>query len=135
MEVERKLEALGLVLPPPVKIPPGLELPFAFVRVRGRRAYVAGHGPQSPDGSIGGPFGKVGAEVSVPEAYQAARRTALSNAMGLTVNHVAAVSVPISAGFLWAHLGYRTVFWAGAALAVASILGALRLPPQGRDSR
>src|SRR4051794_24092501 len=78
MEVERKLEALGLVLPPPVKVPPGVELPFGFVRVRGRRAYVAGHGPQNPDGSIGGPFGKVGAEVSVPNAYQAARRTALS---------------------------------------------------------
>jgi enamine deaminase RidA (YjgF/YER057c/UK114 family) len=78
MEVERKLEALGLVLPPPVKVPPGLELPFAFVRVRGSRAYVAGHGPQRPDGSVGGPFGKVGAEVSIPEAYQAARGTALS---------------------------------------------------------
>jgi predicted MFS family arabinose efflux permease len=49
-------------------------------------------------------------------------------AMGLTVNHVAAVSVPISAGFLWAHLGYRTIFWAGAALAVVSLLGALQLP-------
>ncbi len=78
MQVERKLEALGLILPPPVKVPPGLELPFAFVRVRGSRAYVAGHGPQSPDGSIAGPFGKVGAEVSIPEAYQAARGTALS---------------------------------------------------------
>ena len=78
MEVERKLEALGLVLPPPVKIPPGMHLPFAFVRVRGNRAYVAGHGAQNPDGSIAGPFGKVGAEVSVAEACQAARWTALS---------------------------------------------------------
>jgi enamine deaminase RidA (YjgF/YER057c/UK114 family) len=78
MEVERKLAALGLVLPPPVKVPSGLELPFAFVRVRGSRAYVAGHGPQNADGSIAGPFGKVGTEVSVAEAYQAARGTALS---------------------------------------------------------
>ena len=78
MEVERKLEALGLVLPPPLKVPPGLELPFAFVRVRGSRAYIAGHGPQNPDGSIAGPFGKVGSEVTVEEAYQAARGTALS---------------------------------------------------------
>src|SRR3954453_19657711 len=78
MDVEQKLALLGLVLPPPVKVPPGLELPFAFVRVRGSRAYVAGHGPQSADGSIAGPFGKVGGGGSVPEAYQAARRTALS---------------------------------------------------------
>jgi enamine deaminase RidA (YjgF/YER057c/UK114 family) len=78
MEVERRLEALGLVLPPPVRIPPGIELPFAFVRVHGNRAYIAGHGPQNPDGSIAGPFGKLGEEISIPEAYQAARGTALS---------------------------------------------------------
>ena len=78
MEIERKLEALGLVLPPPPKIPPGLHLPFAFVRVRGNRAYIAGHGPQNADGSISGPFGRVGIEVSEAEAYQAARGTALS---------------------------------------------------------
>ena len=78
MEIERKLEALGLVLPPPVKVPTGVELPFAFVRVRGNRAYVAGHGPQAQDGSIAGPFGKLGAEVTIAEAYQAARGTALS---------------------------------------------------------
>ena len=52
MEVERRLEALGLALPPRVKVPPGVDLPFAFVRVRGSRAYVAGHGPQNPDGSM-----------------------------------------------------------------------------------
>src|SRR5205085_2749382 len=78
LEVERKLEALGLALPPRVITPPGVELPFAFVRVRGSRAYVAGHGPQNADGSLAGPFGKVGTDVSVPDAYQAARRTALS---------------------------------------------------------
>jgi len=55
-------------------------------------------------------------------------------AMGLTVNHVAAVAVPISAGFLWAQLGYRTIFWGGAALAIASLLGALQLPPRGKAS-
>src|SRR5207248_7669547 len=78
MEVERRLERLGLVLPPAVRVPAGVELPFAFVRVRGNRAYVAGHGPQNADGSIAGPFGKVEAEVSVADAYQAARGTALS---------------------------------------------------------
>jgi enamine deaminase RidA (YjgF/YER057c/UK114 family) len=49
-----------------------------MVRVRGNRAYIAGHGPQNPDGSLAEPFGKVGAEVSVDAAYQSARLTALS---------------------------------------------------------
>src|SRR5256714_9636511 len=78
MEVERRLQALGLTLPPPVKVPPGVDVPFAFVRVHGSRVYVSGHGPQDPDGSIAGPFGKVEADVSAAEAYQAARKTALS---------------------------------------------------------
>jgi enamine deaminase RidA (YjgF/YER057c/UK114 family) len=55
-----------------------VELPFAFVRVRGDRAYVSGHGPQNSDGSIAQPRGKVGAGVSSEEGYQAARLTGLS---------------------------------------------------------
>ncbi len=46
--------------------------------VRGNRAYIAGHGPLNPDGSLAGPFGRVGAEVSPDDAYSAARLTALS---------------------------------------------------------
>jgi len=42
------------------------------------RAYVAGHGPQNPDGSIAEALGKVGAQLSAEEGYQAARLTALS---------------------------------------------------------
>ena len=78
MNVAQRLLALGLTLPPPVAVPPGWSMPFAWVRVRGNRAYIAGHGPQNPDGSIAKPLGKVGAEVSVEEGYQAARLTALS---------------------------------------------------------
>jgi enamine deaminase RidA (YjgF/YER057c/UK114 family) len=78
MEVEARLEELGLVLPEPLKAPPGLHLPFSWVRVRGDRAYVSGHGAQNPDGSLAGPFGKVGAEVSLEQGYEAARLTALS---------------------------------------------------------
>lgn len=76
--IDERLRALGLELPPPVTLPPNVRLPFAFVRVRGQRALVAGHGPQQADGSLAGPFGKVGGEVSVDDAYQAARLTALS---------------------------------------------------------
>jgi enamine deaminase RidA (YjgF/YER057c/UK114 family) len=78
MRIEARLRDLGLVLPPVVQPPPGVRLPFAPVRIIGERALVSGHGPQNADGSIAGPFGKVGAEVSVEEAYAAARRTALS---------------------------------------------------------
>jgi hypothetical protein len=78
MRVEAKLEELGLVLPKPIQAPQGVKLPFAFVRAEGRHVYIAGHGPQSPDGSLAPPFGKVGAEVSTEEAYEAARLTALS---------------------------------------------------------
>jgi enamine deaminase RidA (YjgF/YER057c/UK114 family) len=78
MEVEAKLEELGLVLPEPIKVPPGLVLPFAWVRVRGDRAHVSGHGPLNPDGSLSGPLGKLGAEVTEEQGYEAARLTALS---------------------------------------------------------
>ncbi|MBL8383624.1 MAG: RidA family protein [Burkholderiales bacterium] len=76
--IENRLASLGLVLPAPVTPPPGLVLPFRFVRIQGTRAYVAGHGPQNPDGSLAAPLGKVGRELSVEEGYAAARLTALS---------------------------------------------------------
>ena len=65
-------------MPEPIKVPPGLVLPFAWVRVRGDRAYVSGHVPVNPDGSAAGPIGKVGAGVSEEQGYEAARLTALS---------------------------------------------------------
>jgi enamine deaminase RidA (YjgF/YER057c/UK114 family) len=78
MRIEARLRELGLVLPPPVQAPAGVRLPFTPVRIVGDRALVSGHGPQAADGSIAGPFGKVGAEVSVEAGYRAARLTALS---------------------------------------------------------
>ena len=78
MDVEARLDELGLALPAPMQLPPGVELPFAWVRVRGDRAYVSGHGALDPDGTLSGPFGKVGAEVSPEEGYEAARGAALS---------------------------------------------------------
>jgi hypothetical protein len=76
--VEQRLEALGLVLPQPPSLPPHIRLPFSFVRVHGGRAIISGHSAQQADGSLAGPFGKVGAEVTPEEAYQSARLTALS---------------------------------------------------------
>ena len=76
--IEEKLAAMGLVLPPPLQPPPGVVLPFRFVRVSGDRAWIAGHGPQDATGAIAKPLGKVGAEVSVEQGYAAARLTALA---------------------------------------------------------
>ena len=78
MKIERKLAELGLELPPPVKVPPGIVLPFSFVRIYDGIAYVSGHGPQEADGSVAGPFGAVGADVTVEQGYEAARAVALS---------------------------------------------------------
>ncbi len=78
MKIEQRLEELGLVLPDVLKSPPGVKLPFVWVRVRGNHAYLSGHGPQAQDGSIAPPLGKVGTDVSLEEGYNAARLTALA---------------------------------------------------------
>jgi len=71
-----RLHDLGLELPAPMAAPPGVELPFELVRVEGGLAYISGHGPF--DGTRQLAKGSVGAEVSVEQAYDAARATALS---------------------------------------------------------
>lgn len=76
--IEERITALGHVLPPPLQPPPGIVLPFAFVRVIGDRALVSGHGPQHADGSIARPLGKVGRDLTVQQGYTAARLTGLS---------------------------------------------------------
>lgn len=78
MHIEARLQELGLVLPEPTQVPADVRLPFASVRIRGNRAYVAGHGPQNPDGSLAGPFGKVPTLVTPEQANAAARLTCLS---------------------------------------------------------
>ncbi len=78
MQIESRLRELGLVLPGPVIPPPGARLPFAFVRIRGNRAFVSGHGPQNADGSLAAPRGKLGRDLGVEEGYRAARLTALA---------------------------------------------------------
>ncbi|MDQ6645824.1 MAG: RidA family protein [Pseudomonadota bacterium] len=78
MKIEEKLLALGLTLPPPPQPPPGIVLPFRFVRIVGSRALISGHGPQNADGSFAEPLGKLGREVSLEQGYLAARLVALS---------------------------------------------------------
>jgi enamine deaminase RidA (YjgF/YER057c/UK114 family) len=78
MRIEAQLEALGLALPAPMQVPEGVRLPFASVRRHGGVAYVAGHAPLALDGSLAEPLGKVGAELSLEQGYQAARLAALA---------------------------------------------------------
>jgi enamine deaminase RidA (YjgF/YER057c/UK114 family) len=75
---EERLAALGLVLPEPLKLPPGATLPFPWVCVVGSRVIISGHGPTNPDGSLAQPLGKVGADVTEQQAHAAAKLTALA---------------------------------------------------------
>jgi enamine deaminase RidA (YjgF/YER057c/UK114 family) len=78
MRIEEKLKEMGLALPPPMQAPQGMRLPFASVRVSGNRAYVSGHGPVDMTGAMAEPLGKVGAELTVEQGYEAARQTGLA---------------------------------------------------------
>ena len=75
-QIEDRLTELGLTLPAPLVAPAGVRLPFAFVRVHGDVAHISGHGPFDGDRALF--TGRVGAEVSVEQAYDAARATGLS---------------------------------------------------------
>jgi enamine deaminase RidA (YjgF/YER057c/UK114 family) len=77
--IEAKLAEMGLQLPQPLQMPADIRMPFAMVRVRGNRAYISGHIPQNPDGTVAQPLGKVGAEVSPEQGYHAARLVALAH--------------------------------------------------------
>jgi enamine deaminase RidA (YjgF/YER057c/UK114 family) len=78
MKIEAKLAERGLVLPQPMATGTPVKLPFTNARVSGGRVFISGHGPLNPDGSLADPRGKVGAEVSLDDAYLQARRTMLA---------------------------------------------------------
>ena len=81
--IESRLAELGLVLPQPLQPPPGVRLPFEWVRVRRGRAFVSGHVPLEADGRLARPLGKVGAQVSPEQGYAAARLVALAHLASL----------------------------------------------------
>jgi hypothetical protein len=69
-------------IPQPLKVPPDVKTPCVWIRIRGDKAYISGHGPQNPDGSVAGPFGKVGTnetnDVLVEQGYKSAKLAGLS---------------------------------------------------------
>jgi enamine deaminase RidA (YjgF/YER057c/UK114 family) len=72
VRIESRLVELGLKLPQPL-VPPGN---FELVKVHNGLAYIAGHGPF--DGSTPLVQGLVGRDLTVDQAYEAARLTGLS---------------------------------------------------------
>lgn len=57
-----------------------------------------------------------------------------SLAMGLTWNHVAAVTVPLAAGVIWERYGYQRIFLCGMGLALGSLVMCQALPHRGRPA-
>lgn len=76
-KIEARIEELGLTIPAPLQIPPGLNVPLVLIKVLGKRVLVAGHGPQETDGAISQPLGRVGEDVTQEQAVEAARKAAL----------------------------------------------------------
>ena len=76
--VANRIKQLGLTLPAPMQVPKGVVLNFPWVNVRGNQAFVSGHGPLNEDGSLSGPFGQVGSDVSVEDAAKLAEKTGLA---------------------------------------------------------
>lgn len=71
MSAEQKLKELGLELP---NAPTPVATYVSFKRA-GDIVYLSGQGPKRADGTY--PTGKVGADVSIEEAYEHARQTGL----------------------------------------------------------
>ncbi len=74
MNIDDHFNELGLTLPAPMQT---AKLPFDLVRIDGQVMYLSGHVPTETDGTVAKPLGKVGAEVSAEQAYEAARKVAL----------------------------------------------------------
>lgn len=73
-----KIEQMGLTLPAPLQLPPGMVAKFPFARVIGNRCLLSGHGPLNADGTIAQPLGKVGKDLDVEQARQATTLTTLA---------------------------------------------------------
>lgn len=72
MSADARISELNLELPPAPK-PQGVYKPIVIV---GNMAYVSGHGPLKPDGSM--IVGRVGAELDQQGGYDAARQVGLT---------------------------------------------------------
>jgi enamine deaminase RidA (YjgF/YER057c/UK114 family) len=109
MTFEQRIADLGLQLPPEPLLPPGVRVPFDWVRVVGERCVLSGHGALGPDGAPAGPFGSVPSEVSLEDAQQSARLAVLAmlGALRSTLGSLDRVRDWVSlSGFVNADPGY-----------------------------
>lgn len=133
MGAEARLVELGIELPPLPVAPPGVQIPFEWVRVVDDRVFASGHGALGPDGAPVGPFGRVPTEVSLTDAQASARQAGLAllsgvrHALGGDLDRVRAWLV-VSA-FVNAEPGY------GQTTAVANPISALLLDVFGDAGR
>jgi enamine deaminase RidA (YjgF/YER057c/UK114 family) len=74
-KIEARIVELGIELPPPLKAPPGMN--YIMAVQTGDLLFLAGHVPFGADGKLAY-IGKVGAEVSLEDAYQASRMTGIN---------------------------------------------------------
>ena len=90
MGPEHRIQELGLVLPQPFPLPPGVVIPISWVRIDGDRVLTSGHGPQASDGSLAEPLGKLGEALTLEQGIEAARLTALSmlGSLQLSLIHI-----------------------------------------------
>jgi enamine deaminase RidA (YjgF/YER057c/UK114 family) len=88
-KIQNKLNSLGLSLPKQLQTSSNVKTPPTWIRIRGDKAYISGHGPQNLDGSIAGLFGKVvdfptlsslssTKELSIEQGYKSAKLAGLS---------------------------------------------------------
>jgi enamine deaminase RidA (YjgF/YER057c/UK114 family) len=80
--IEQRLVELGIELPKVWGAPPGMN--FITAVQTGDLLYLAGHGPVGTDGKLAY-RGRVGVEITLDQAYQAARLTGLN--MLATIKH------------------------------------------------
>ena len=73
---DERIKELGISLPPPLAIPPGVETPLVFIKIINKRVLVSGHGPQESDGSMTKKLGQVGSDLSLEEGIEEARKVA-----------------------------------------------------------
>lgn len=73
-----RLARAGYTLPPAPTLPPGIDIPYVWVRRHEGRMLVSGHGALTDEGAPAGPFGRVPTAVSIEDAQESARRALLS---------------------------------------------------------
>ena len=81
--IEEKPNKRGLLIPEKLPFSANVKTPPTWIRIHRNMAYISGHGPQNPDGSVAGPFWKVGeelavSELSIDQAYNSAKLAGLS---------------------------------------------------------